>query len=106
MKVIDKRSINEYRCQSLEYSKQQPLVEQLQAKGHQIVWIKLLHSHSLPSNQTRVVDLSGCLMSSNATTRYCIAETILKLTMNTISTGAHVLKGKVYQNIMIDVRVR
>ena len=39
------------------------------------------------------------------TLRHCFAETVLKLAMNTISTGAHVMKGKVYQNIMIDVRV-
>ena len=37
---------------------------------------------------------------------HCIAEIILKLCLNSISTGSHILKGKVYQNIMIDVRVR
>ena len=54
----------------------------------------------------KVIDLSTCLASTDAILRHCIAETLLKLSMNTISTGAHVLKGKVYQNIMIDVRVR
>ncbi len=47
-----------------------------------------------------------CITSSDMTMRYCLAEVILKLGLNTISTGAHILKGKVYQNIMIDVRVR
>jgi N-acetylmuramic acid 6-phosphate (MurNAc-6-P) etherase len=45
-------------------------------------------------------------MSTDVTMRYCLAEIILKLSLNTISTGAHIFKGKVYQNIMIDVRVR
>jgi N-acetylmuramic acid 6-phosphate (MurNAc-6-P) etherase len=35
----------------------------------------------------------------------CLQEFALKLTINAISTGAHVLIGKVYQNIMVDVRV-
>jgi hypothetical protein len=38
--------------------------------------------------------------------QYCLAEIILKLGLNTISTGGHIMKGKVFQNIMIDVRVR
>ena len=33
-------------------------------------------------------------------------EIALKWCLNAISTGAHVLKGKVYKNIMIDVKVR
>lgn len=53
-----------------------------------------------------IVDFSKCITSSDATLRHCLAETILKLALNTISTGAHILKGKVYRNIMIDVRVR
>lgn len=53
-----------------------------------------------------MIDLSVCIKSSDATLRYCLAEIVLKLGLNTISTGAHILKGKVYQNIMIDVRVR
>ncbi|CAF0741902.1 unnamed protein product [Didymodactylos carnosus] len=39
------------------------------------------------------------------TIQKCFAETILKLALNTISTGAYILKGKVYQNIMIDLKV-
>jgi len=33
-------------------------------------------------------------------------EIVCKWTCNVISTGAHILKGKVYQNFMIDVKVR
>lgn len=54
----------------------------------------------------KTIDLTSCLTATNTIQRYCIAEILLKLTLNTISTGAHILKGKVYQNIMIDVRVR
>ena len=35
----------------------------------------------------------------------CIAEVSVKLIFNAISTGAHILKGKVLQNFMIDVKV-
>jgi N-acetylmuramic acid 6-phosphate (MurNAc-6-P) etherase len=35
----------------------------------------------------------------------CLQEFYLKLSINAISTGAHVLIGKTYSNIMIDVRV-
>ena len=35
----------------------------------------------------------------------CLQEFVLKLSANAISTGAHVLVGKTYQNIMIDVKV-
>ncbi len=54
----------------------------------------------------QIIDFSVCITSTDTTMRYCLAELILKLGLNTISTGAHVLKGKIYQNIMIDVRVR
>lgn len=53
-----------------------------------------------------MIDLSVCITSTDTTLRYCLTEIVLKLGLNTISTGAHILKGKVYQNIMIDVRVR
>lgn len=32
-------------------------------------------------------------------------ELSTKLVLNAVSTGAHVLKGKIYQNYMIDVQV-
>lgn len=35
----------------------------------------------------------------------CLEEFALKLVLNAISTGAHVLIGKTYENIMVDVRV-
>ena len=35
----------------------------------------------------------------------CLQEMALKIIINSISTGAHVLIGKVYENLMIDVRV-
>jgi N-acetylmuramic acid 6-phosphate (MurNAc-6-P) etherase len=35
----------------------------------------------------------------------CLQEFALKLSINAISTGAHVLIGKTYENIMIDVKV-
>jgi N-acetylmuramic acid 6-phosphate (MurNAc-6-P) etherase len=35
-----------------------------------------------------------------------LREIAVKCCLNAISTGAHVLKGKVYKNIMIDVKVR
>lgn len=35
----------------------------------------------------------------------CLQELALKLVLNAISTGAHVLVGKTYENIMVDVRV-
>lgn len=54
----------------------------------------------------QIVDFSPCITSTDPTLRCCLAETILKLALNTISTGAHIIRGKVYQNIMIDVRVR
>lgn len=54
----------------------------------------------------QIIDFSKCITSTDKTMRNCLAELILKLCLNTISTGAHILKGKVYQNIMIDVRVR
>ena len=53
----------------------------------------------------KIIDLSVCITSSDIL-RYCLAETVLKLSLNTISTGAHIMKGKVFQNMMIDVRVR
>ena len=33
-------------------------------------------------------------------------EMACKWTCNIISTGAHIIRGKIYENIMIDVRVR
>jgi len=54
----------------------------------------------------QIIDFSKCIVSTDTTLQYCLAEIILKLGLNTISTGAHILIGKVYQNIMIDVRVR
>lgn len=33
-------------------------------------------------------------------------EIAVKWCLNALSTGAHILKGKVYRNIMIDVKVR
>ena len=33
-------------------------------------------------------------------------EMATKWCLNAITTGAHILKGKVYKNIMIDVKVR
>jgi N-acetylmuramic acid 6-phosphate (MurNAc-6-P) etherase len=41
----------------------------------------------------------------NAYFAECMRETTLKLVLNAISTGAHVLVGKTYENMMIDVRV-
>lgn len=35
----------------------------------------------------------------------CLQEFVLKLCLNAISTGSHVLYGKTYENIMIDVKV-
>lgn len=35
----------------------------------------------------------------------CLQEFVLKLCINAISTGAHVLIGKTYENMMIDVKV-
>lgn len=35
----------------------------------------------------------------------CLEEMALKLTVNAVSTGAHILIGKTYKNLMIDVRV-
>ena len=34
------------------------------------------------------------------------AEMSVKWILNCVSTGAHILKGKIYQNIMVDVKVR
>lgn len=81
------------------------LVDRICQMGHKIVWMKL-SPISLSRSTVLTVDLSSCNSSKPGTILYtCIAETLLKLTLNTISTGAHILKGKVYQNIMIDVRV-
>ena len=41
----------------------------------------------------------------NAYFAQCLQEFVLKLSINAISTGAHVLIGKTYENIMIDVKV-
>ena len=35
-----------------------------------------------------------------------LQEMATKWCLNAITTGAHILKGKVYKNIMIDVKVR
>ena len=35
-----------------------------------------------------------------------LQEMATKWCLNAITTGAHILKGKVYRNIMIDVKVR
>lgn len=35
-----------------------------------------------------------------------VAEIALKSVLNAISTGAHIAKGKVYQNFMVDLRLR
>ncbi|CAF5184600.1 unnamed protein product, partial [Rotaria magnacalcarata] len=89
-----------------EYHLQKALVDKLQQKNHRIVWIKLLSTESLESNSNvQMIDFSKSITSADVTKQYLIAELILKLCLNTISTAAHVLKGKVYQNIMIDVRV-
>ncbi|CAF2691382.1 unnamed protein product [Rotaria sp. Silwood2] len=89
-----------------EYHLQKTLIDKLQQKKHRIVWIKLLSTESLePNSNVQMIDFSKSITSSDMTMRYCLAETILKLSLNTISTGAHILKGKVFQNIMIDVRV-
>ena len=34
------------------------------------------------------------------------AELAVKWTLNAVSTGAHIMKGKVFNNIMIDVKAR
>ena len=34
------------------------------------------------------------------------AELAVKWTLNAISTGAHIMKGKVFNNIMIDLKAR
>ncbi|UJR22886.1 hypothetical protein I4U23_025914 [Adineta vaga] len=89
-----------------EFHSQKTLVQKLQEKGHRIAWIKLLSIESFDSNsKVQLADFSVCIPSSDTTMRYCLAELILKLSLNTISTGAHIMKGKVFQNIMIDVRV-
>jgi len=36
----------------------------------------------------------------------CLAQVGIKWILNTMTTGAHVLKGKVVGNLMIDVQVR
>lgn len=38
--------------------------------------------------------------------RQLYREMATKWTLNAVSTGAHILKGKIYQNIMVDVKVR
>jgi len=83
------------------------ILEQLQKDGHHVVLIKVFNQETVAKKENRMktIDLTSCLAATNTVQRYCIAETLLKLTLNTISTGAHILKGKVYQNIMIDVRV-
>ncbi|CAF0991097.1 unnamed protein product [Rotaria sordida] len=89
-----------------EYDSQKSLIDKLQKKKHRIVWIKLLSTKSLePNSNVQIIDFSTSITSSDMTVQYCLAEIVLKLCLNTISTGAHILKGKVYQNIMIDVRV-
>ena len=35
-----------------------------------------------------------------------LVQIAVKWVCNAISTGAHILKGKVYQNIMVDLKVR
>lgn len=35
-----------------------------------------------------------------------VTELALKSVLNAISTGAHIAKGKVYQNFMVDLRLR
>ncbi|CAF1244225.1 unnamed protein product [Adineta steineri] len=89
-----------------DYHLQKPLVEKLQEKGHHIVWIKILSTELFdPNSNVKIIDLSKCIPSTDVTMQYSLAEIILKLCLNTISTGAHIMKGKVFQNIMIDVRV-
>lgn len=51
------------------------------------------------------VVLNRVSKSVNSYFASCLQEYALKLIVNGISTGAHILIGKTYQNIMIDVRV-
>jgi len=90
------------------------IAQALSAKNH-IGWIQLLSSKSPKDNlefQLKLLDYSGLNWLSDIKNekynRFILnyfAEILLKLTLNTISTGAHILNGKVFQNIMIDVRV-
>lgn len=46
-----------------------------------------------------------CRDSASSYLSQCLEEFALKLILNAVSTGAHVLIGKTYENIMVDVRV-
>jgi N-acetylmuramic acid 6-phosphate (MurNAc-6-P) etherase len=46
----------------------------------------------------------GAGLQSLVTELYC--ELAVKWTVNAVSTGAHIMKGKVFENIMIDLKPR
>ena len=48
---------------------------------------------------TQNMDLQPMVMS-------LFAEVAVKWTLNAVSTGAHIMKGKVFNNIMIDLKPR
>ena len=48
---------------------------------------------------TQNMDLQPLVMS-------LFAEVAVKWTLNAVSTGAHIMKGKVFNNIMIDLKPR
>jgi N-acetylmuramic acid 6-phosphate (MurNAc-6-P) etherase len=45
------------------------------------------------------------LLKNNSYFQDCLEEFCVKILLNSISTGSHILIGKVYQNLMIDVRI-
>ncbi|CAI9722430.1 glucokinase regulatory protein-like [Octopus vulgaris] len=55
----------------------------------------------MPWNE--ISDLINCKVAKEWSTAFC--EFAAKLVLNAISTGAHILKGKVFQNIMVDLKL-
>lgn len=56
------------------------------------------------------IDLPSTMKEEHSNTCYnflhqCSMEVCLKWVLNAVSTGAHILKGKVYKNIMIDLKL-
>lgn len=81
----------------------------------EIIHLKLSTNNPELESSTRVKSIELGAKMSEITKRAseeigeyfgkCLREFAAKLVLNAISTGAHVLIGKTYENIMIDVRV-
>jgi len=66
--------------------------------------VSIVHSVQLPS--ALVTSLSGQSAAAGDAMMTSLVELACKLTCNVVTTCAHIVYGKVYENLMIDLAVR